>query len=640
MPGRWFHGDVPVFYDPCSCTTDQRFTTDHVVITGGEIKLYGLYAVTVSTLDAHTDTRALPYRSGMIQDPEAYLASLDARNESDLRPGAIVAKDKYALAQSYDLWVDERKNRNSGSLLSGIFDVLAIAGDAGGFFNESYMLAGLPVKDLFKGVGIASKLFSKLLKPSDDGTDPENYLPSYMQGEISLRGSYTSTSPLTTNNQNIAVPGTPWTKDASLVAPFKTAAKPQYPLYNETLGLFAILHAPKVKVSTGSSEVVNTTPNEEPGILKEKALRHKWRQYKFDGKLDYVWNPASHVDIENTRINAMLIVEQRRAEAPDFSGNGCSDYYDKSVTNGERMFDTDLDSDGTPTSSVYFSEIVGLECLEEMPMTIARGQLCPKVNSANNVGNFRASDTIYVRLIMDVRFKPNEYGESNRSMMIYTLPVDIVAVDDTLTGSGIPTYAEDKLVTGQVVHNQSFSTFVLSTITFSDASLSTNPNSLTAEYVAGEEIVVRGESVIGQDTRLAIDLGVPCGKPRIAPYSGDINAFCTSSQYKAKELADAVVAGDEPTDPLEKWSREYQLRARLETGQQWLDVVSEATEDPMVVVQVYDVIGNLVATGQGYKSAEPLTRTTVLMNGIPAGAYVVFATSGGKRASFKILYAP
>ena len=646
---NWNHIDVPVFYDPCSCKQDQLLSTKYRSITSGSIELYGLYAGTVITFDPASGAESKLYPKDKFRNPEAYLSSLDGQDELGLRPGATTAKNMDALADHYTQWVRGLKNPSPdliGTIAFLGLEGIGVMGDVLQFVGS--VCKASPKCEAAKAWGkvmsSGSKFASSMLKavkPKQEApVNRDAYLPMYTQGEMTLRGSLTMDKPLDGVAQEIALPGTPWTKDATAVHPFTDTGKPQYPLYNETLGLFAILHAPKVKVSTGSSEVVNTTPNEEPGILKEKALRHKWRQYKFDGKLDYVWNPASHVDIENTRINAMLIVEQRRAEAPDFPGNGCSDYYDKSVTNGERMFDTDLDSDGTPTSSVYFSEIVGLECLEEMPMTIARGQLCPKVNSANNVGNFRASDTIYVRLIMDVRFKPNEYGESNRSMMIYTLPVDIVAVDDTLTGSGIPTYAEDTLVTGQVVHNQSFSTFVLSTITFSDASLSTNPNSLTAEYVAGEEIVVRGESVIGQDTRLAIDLGVPCGKPRIAPYSGDINAFCTSSQYKAKELADAVVAGDEPTDPLEKWSKEYQLRARLETGQQWLDVVSEATEDPMVVVQVYDVIGNLVATGQGYKSAEPLTRTTVLMNGIPAGAYVVIATSGGKRASIKILYAP
>lgn len=633
----WNHVDIPVFYDPCSCGRDQILRTEYTSIEEGEMTLFGLYAGTVITFDPANDAESKLYPKDKFRNPEAYLSSLDGQNPKSLRPGATTARIMGAVADHYAQWSqslvnpsDKLKSKRADNLdyLSAIADLVSV-------------IPGIePLSSAAKSISTGSKALSKLIRPKSSVVNPDAYLPSYTQGEITLRGSVVLNKNLTATTQKIAVPGTPWTKDATAVYPFIDGGKPQYPLYNETLGLFAILHAPKVKVSIGSSEVVNTTPNEEPGILKQKALRHTWRQYKFDGKLDYVWNPASHVDVENTRINAMLIVEQLRAGAPDFSGNGCSDYYDNSVTNGERMFDTDLDGDGIPTSSVYFSEIVGLECLEEIPMTIARGQLCPKVNSPNNNGNFRASDTVYVRLIMDVRFKPNEYGQTNRSMMIYTLPVDIVAVDDTLTGSGIPTYAKDTLVTGQVVHSQSFSTFVLSTITFSDVSLSTNPNSFTAEYVAGEEIVVRGESMIGRDTRLAIDLGVPCGKPRTAPYSGDINAFCTSSQYKARELADAVVAGDEPTDLLDKWSRDFQLRARLETGQQWLDVVSEATEDPIVVVQVYDVIGNLVATGQGCKSAEPLTRSTVLMSGIPAGAYVVIATSGGKSASFKILYAP
>lgn len=630
MPGRWFHGDVPVFYDPCSCTTDQRLTTDHVVITEGEIKLYGLYAGTVSTLEAHTDTRAVPYRSGTIQDPEAYLASLDARDEIDLRPGSLVAKDKYALAQSYELWVNERKNLNSGSLLAGIFDVLAIAGDAGGLFSEGDMLAGVPVSKLFKGVGIASKLFSKLLKPSDDGIAPENYLPSYMQGEISLRGSYTSTSSLTTNDQNIAVPGTPWTTDASLVAPFKTAAKPQYPLYNETLGLFAILHAPKVKRRIGQKNILQLT------LVNPQLpdyLIGSWRQYQFDGELDYVWNPASNVDIENTRIHSALVVEQENHEITPGA------YITETVvSNGERQYDTDIDDD-VAKSSVFSTEFVGLECLSELPLSLYRQGVHYDYTGLGPLPDFfRGDDTVYVRLVMDVRFKPNEYGVRNRSTIIYTLPVEFIDEADTLIGNGLPVY-DPNLVVTDITHSDSYEVFVHSTITI-NGEVRTDPAAKQASYVAGKEIIVQSGATIGMNTRLALDNGVPCGKPRIAPYSGDINAFCTSSQYKAKELADAVVAGDEPTDPLEKWSKEYLLRARLETGQQWLDVVSEVTEDPMVEVQVYDVIGNLVATGQGYRSAEPLTRTTVQMNGVPAGAYVVIASSGGKRATFKVLYAP
>ena len=639
MPGRWFHGDVPVFYDPCSCTTDQRLRTEHVVVTNGNIKLYGLYAGTVSTLDAHTDTRALPYRSGMIQDPEAYLASLDAQNALDLRPGAIVAKDKYALAQSYDLWVREQWNRNTGSLLLGIADALTVAGDVASLFGASAMLVGVKVSLLLKGVGVASKLLSKLLKASDDDIVPENYLPSYMQGEISLRGSYTTTSPLTTNNQSIALPGTPWTKDGSLVAPFKTADKPQYPLYTETLGLFAILHAPKVKVSAGLSDVFDMTePHERFTHLK--IQRHRWKQYQFDGELDYVWNPAAHVDVENTRIYAALIVEQSSpGDFTSYGGVGCSDYYDVSILNGERMYDTDVIAN-EPTSSVYSTPFVGLECLQDLPLGLMRGQICPRAHTNNSAGSFRSDDSVAIRLVMDVRFKPNEYGVRNRSMMIYTLPVELINVDDTLTGSGMPDYAEDLTITGTVLHYGDHTTYVKRTIDFANATVGTATSEVSAEYVAGEEIAIQGETVIGTETRLAIDLGVPCGKPRVAPYSGDMNAFCASSHYRAKELAEAMIAPEGNKTPTERLLPDHQLRARLEVSEQHLNVVSESTEDPTVIVQVYNVIGNLVARGQGYKSAEPLIRTTVVMNDVPAGAYVVVATSGGKRISFNTLYAP
>jgi hypothetical protein len=629
MPGRWFLGDVPVFYDPCSCTRDQRLETRHFVITSGEIKLYGLYAGTVQTLDAASDGQSVPYQSGVIQDPEAYLASLDAQDESDLRPGAIVAKNKDALAQSYDLWVNERNNRNTGSLLPGIFDGLAIAGDAAGLFSETAMLGGIPVSKLFKAVGVGSKLFSKLLKPSDDGVDPENYLPSYMQGEISLRGSYTETSDQTTNNQNIALPGTPWTKDDNQVAPFRTATKLQYPLYNETLGLFAILHAPKVKRRIGQKNIRLS--------LNPPGLRHfligSWRQFQFDGELDYVWNPASNVDVENTRIHAALIVEQEHHEVT-LGAN----VTETTVTNGERQYDSDV-VDDVAESSVFSTEFVGLECLSELPLSLYRQGVHYDYLPIGPLPDFyRGDDTVYIRLVMDVRFKPNEYGVRNRSTIIYTLPVEFVEEEDTLVGNGMPAYDEN-LTVGSITHTNPYEVFVHSTITI-NGEVKTNPTTNNASYVAGEEIIVQSGATIGMNTRLALDFGTPCGKPRIAPYSGDINAFCTSGQYKAKEIADAVIAGDEHSDPFENWSKDHQLRARLETGQQQLVVVSESTEDPMVVVQVYDVIGNLVATGQGYESAEPLTRTTVPMNGVPAGAYVVIATSGGRSATFKILYAP
>jgi hypothetical protein len=470
MPGSWYHSETPVFYDPCSCQRDQQLETQYGLITSGEIRLYGVYAGTTSVLESATDTRAVPYESGIFQDPKAYLASFNARNTASLRPGAIVAKDMNALADNYKQWAKAITNLNQElnaasknlELLGEGLDVLSAyfsmfsdttGATAAATGNPAGLKAAAVAKAL-KLLSVASKFASKLAKPKGNLINPEDYLPSYSQGEIDLRGSVFTNLSLNTTGQQIALPGTPWTKDDNLVAPFMTPTKPQYPLYNETLGLFAILHAPKVKVSSGTSEVVSDEEPQPPfsGSKTDKARRRSWRQYKFGGTLDYVWNPASHVDVENTRINAALIVKQSVGGAANGFTTPCSQWYDVAPDNGERLYDTDLSGDGEPTSSVYASEFVGLECLTEIPLTLHRAQYCPTLNSPNGTGQFRSTDTVFVRLVMDVRFKPNEYGVRNRSLMIYTLPVNLVSEDDTLTGSGMPTYDMDFNATGAISH--------------------------------------------------------------------------------------------------------------------------------------------------------------------------------------------
>lgn len=629
MPGTWLHGDVSVFYDPCSCQRDQQIRTDYVVITDGYIKMYGLYAGTVSTLDAATDTRAVPYVTGVIQNPGAYLASLDAHNVDELKPGSLVAKDMNALADNYELWVEELENPNFGSLLTGIFDVLSLAGDAAGLFSPTTYLFGEKASDVFKGVGVASKLFSKIIKPGKTITDPGPYLPSYTQGEISLRGTYTTTIPLTTHDQLIALPGTPWTTDDNLVAPFKTASKPQYPLYNETLGLFAILHAPKVKVRTGGNTHI------DPQIEWYDGYRREWRQYQFDGDLDYVWNPASHVDVENTRIHAALIVEQSATDpsATEF----CPAVSDFNVINGERLYDSDVINDEAE-SSVYATEFVGLECLSELPLTIDRGRGCVLVSQIPDPGFFRSTDSVVIRLVMDVRFKPNEYGVRNRSTIIYTLPVELVDEEDTLVGNGMPVYDEN-LTVGSITHTNPYEKFVHSTITI-NGEVKTNPTTNLASYVAGEKIVVQSGATIGMNTRLALDYGTPCGKPRIAPYSGDLNAFCSSNQYKAKEIINEVRAGDGPNHDDVSIELVGTLYARVEMRTGTLEVVSESTDEAQVRVDVYDILGNLLTSAMGQNTDEALTRTMIDTKSMAAGGYVLVVSSGGRSRTLKILYAP
>ena len=228
LPYLWNHAEFPVYYDPCSCLQDQRLSTEFRSISTGEISLYGLYAGTISTLIAETDNRALPYPTSF-QNPEAYLASLNGQDMLNIRHGSVVAKDKAAHTDNYRQLVESFANRNTGALLSDIFDVVSLIGDAAGLFGVKTIL-NVSIASVVKGLGIASKGYSKLVKGSGNDVHPEHYLPSYTQGEISLRGAFTQTVLLSTATQNIALPGTPWTQNEADVLPFQSATKPQYPL--------------------------------------------------------------------------------------------------------------------------------------------------------------------------------------------------------------------------------------------------------------------------------------------------------------------------------------------------------------------------------------------------------------------------
>lgn len=565
LPYLWNHVEVPVFYDPCSCMRDQSIQTRFRSITEGELRVSGLYGGTIIRIDASTGSAALPF-PGALRKPDDYLWSMNGRNLADLKLGAIVAKNVDALRDNYQQWVKGLDGRSSGPLFPEAFNVLTLLGDTKGLF-EATSFEGVEVRQLTKNLAIGSRAFSMLVKSSDSSSSVGQYLASYSQDLINFSGSLPNGQPLAAATQHIALPGTPWTLDDNEVAPFTTVRKPQYPLYNETLGLFAFLHAPKVKVrESANAHVVRTNGRFD-------AYRHEWRQYQFDGSLDYVWNPASRVDVEDTRMYAALIIKQSKPWESE--SRYCSDVVDVNVLNAERLYDADVVARESQ-STVYATNFVGLECLSELPVTLNRSQSCIQSNQAPTPGYFRETDTVVVRLVMDVRFLPNEYGVRNRSLIIYTLPVDLVAELDTLVGNGIVTQ----------------------------------------------------------------DDGALCGKPHITPYAGDLSAFCSSNQYKAKELSKELGTGGATQPDKDANNAPTRLQARLELRPSHIEIVSESSSNPIVVVLVYDVLGKLVNSATSANVSQGATHTLVSTAGMVLGAYIVVVTSGSEHTAFKILYAP
>jgi citrate lyase gamma subunit len=192
---------------------------------------------------------------------------------------------------------------------------------------------------------------------------------------------------------------------------------PEYPIYNQILGTFAMLETPKLKIDKNPSNI---------GFNGFYALsNNKWlTKYKItlSSDLKYYFNPLTNVNLSKTKISAAIVIsnDTKHVVATD-------DYL---YSNFFGNYSTIVSSTGNINPINFERGITGEEFLTQfIPIDKTRelvGQVFVIRDNNSNFINELSEKFIYLRLLIE--FESNSNGKNGKPInntQIFTFPVSL-----------------------------------------------------------------------------------------------------------------------------------------------------------------------------------------------------------------------
>ncbi|MDX1908601.1 MAG: hypothetical protein SF053_16310 [Bacteroidia bacterium] len=306
-PIKFVHAAFPIAYDPCVCQNDVAFRVYFRPITSMDINLYGRLAA--------TSYSPAEYYNGGTAQFEDFLNAV-YRDGSNIIAGTQVYED---ATKMFDDLRAEMQTKGKLDILAAL-DVLKAFYELGAEIvpDEVSTSAGDVKNPVDKSFKIAAKVISFSqsiikLKKSGEPPKPSLALPSITRGEITMSGMLTL-SPTPQHATEFAVPGS---KNSWMLPEAGYTQQPYYPLYNEELGVFALLETPIVNRYVDEVTLSTSTPCEEYGIpsptVTETQTYHS-TSYRLAAPLKYAINPAARMNLTNSDISVALMIKSKHLD--------------------------------------------------------------------------------------------------------------------------------------------------------------------------------------------------------------------------------------------------------------------------------------------------------------------------------------
>lgn len=332
-PGQselWFSSDFQLAFDPCVCDYASSFRMAFTFFTEANLEIFG----TAITATNELSTENFMTDANYVHD---FLSSSDYTMSTGNRNGALIYKTMSDMLADYEHRLKAYKeklesvNQSNAEIdkiesLLKIADVVLTLGVTAvtGMPEYSSLLAFIPSikaqkdkdtfgkdtqkafwKELDKALGVGFELMVKDdLKKKTSPSKP--IMPSVSFTEMHLSGSFTL------DTQKITYPmSTPGSKESNQI---NTNQPSRYPLYDDPLGVFALLEKPKFNVSHSikdeyswealSIDDIGMPPNNIESIFQSWTVDY---QFKIAEPLKYYFNPS--LDIVDYKIEAALELE-------------------------------------------------------------------------------------------------------------------------------------------------------------------------------------------------------------------------------------------------------------------------------------------------------------------------------------------
>jgi hypothetical protein len=351
-PNKWFSADFQTTFDPCICNFDSKMEINFHFITSESLQLFGR-SISVEQdlidgglvkdkdfLTSFNNTGTDPENGGMImyesmdkmvndyivklQKYKDDLASTQEHNKKVNRNLAVLKLFQYTFLQGGNVAIGVISNKPwFGEIVS----------EAGEFIGDTSVISKKTIAAeaksiLAKGVNtLISKNFTEKAEPKSPNKPTATFTEMYISGTVS-----------DTISISTAVFHTPGTYGSVGTGSPILPSYFNYPLYNQSLGVFALLETPKVRVSHTIQDENNKREHfwvhdGFGGWSVDSYLYQNWTvnyQLKLKEDLKYALNTS--LDIESVEISPALVVHTQPKRIPGYTSNFTQVFNDPEFT--------------------------------------------------------------------------------------------------------------------------------------------------------------------------------------------------------------------------------------------------------------------------------------------------------------------
>jgi hypothetical protein len=322
---KWFSADLNVSYDPCVCDYASGFSIDFKLVKNSDFILQG------RSLEVQ-----LPIvgANGVVNNKDLLTNfSLDVLDEDNSKGGLVIYEKMQDLVDEYirkyekyktDLDLAQQHNKKVDcnlAILRYTGQALAVAatiasGGTTAVVGSAFIIAikeyapdlvekknGAYVVKHEKIIGAAEKIIGEGVKHYANSTWKKVELPkapmapTAMFSEMYFKGRMTTID--SKSGPKLMTPGTYGTSNTSNVSD-----QHSYPIYNDALGIFALLETPELEMSEIKNKktefllskeypIIYQNSTNKVGVLNFLSVKqNKFTQFKLKNDLKYVFNPA------------------------------------------------------------------------------------------------------------------------------------------------------------------------------------------------------------------------------------------------------------------------------------------------------------------------------------------------------------
>lgn len=324
---------------------------------------------------------------------------------------------------------------------------------------------------------------------------------------------------------------TPGAKDNDIRPPAS-----DYPMYNQTLGVFNLLKTPKVKSYYHTESARVEYYHAGPACVGTNTAT---RYYQLEEDVKYVVNPAAGLDMENVEILASLVFDFDYAIEEELR------VYDHNMLVAENMYR-------------YRTRYVPLGCLKDIfTQFLYRESGCMSLPDFpfmfSGIPPVSRAPKVFLKLL--VRLPRADRDENTQGVLfVGTYPVTINDVPAYNASEWTTSGAYDNVPNDLVFQHKNVAgrIDVWNTITVDDGTdvgeyYSGGTGMKKATLTAGERITVKPGGRVHPRSTLKIGLPDVCSRPAAPVSQAEIMSFCTSTAYtSARQFAKEAVTGEAP----------------------------------------------------------------------------------------------